>query len=96
MLPAALAAIVDLVGWDGANFHEGGSAAPTTSNTTAALRQADGCQDTDDNGADFFIAAPAPRNMASPPHSCEDQAPAVVSVSPADGASGVPATRTSW
>jgi uncharacterized protein len=68
--PAALATIVDLVGWDGANFFEGASAAPGTSNTTAVLRNSSGCTDTDDNGADFTAGAPAPRNTASPTHDC--------------------------
>src|SRR5262249_9185528 len=43
---AALATIVDLVGWDGANFFEGSAAAPGTSNTTAVLRNNFGCTDT--------------------------------------------------
>ena len=67
--PVALASIIDLVGWDGANFFEG-SAAPGTSNTTAILRINDGCTDTDDNGADFTTGAPNPRNTASPLHFC--------------------------
>src|SRR5207302_8188338 len=37
--PAALASIVDLIGYDGANFFEGASAAPTISNTTADFRK---------------------------------------------------------
>ncbi|HSD67843.1 MAG TPA: lamin tail domain-containing protein, partial [Vicinamibacteria bacterium] len=49
--PAALALIVDLVGWDGANFYEG-SPAPATTNTTAALRAGGGCVDTDSNASD--------------------------------------------
>src|SRR5262249_38065447 len=63
----ALATIVDLVGWDGANFFEGNAAAPGTSNTAAVFRAVDGCADTDDNGSDFAAAAPAPRSTASPP-----------------------------
>jgi predicted extracellular nuclease len=66
---AALATIVDLIGWDGANFFEG-SVGPTTTNTTAAFRQAGGCTDTDDNGADFALGAPTPRNSASPFTTC--------------------------
>jgi uncharacterized protein len=64
----ALAAIVDLVGW-AANFSEGASA-PGTSNTTAIFRAGAGCIDTDDNRADFAVAAPAPRNTAAPTHDC--------------------------
>ncbi len=87
--PAALAMIVDLIGWDGANFFEG-AAAPATSNTTADLRNESGCVDTDNNSADFTAAIPAPRNTLSPLHVCGvDQPPAVASTTPASGASGV-------
>jgi predicted extracellular nuclease len=68
--PAQLALIVDLVGWDGANFYEGSGPAPGTSNTTAVLRANGGCTDTDDNAADFTVGAPTPRNTASPIHDC--------------------------
>jgi predicted extracellular nuclease len=61
---AQLALIVDLVGWDGANFYET-APAPATSNTTAVLRAGGGCVDSDNNGSDFTTAAPAPRNTAS-------------------------------
>ncbi|NJD30244.1 MAG: hypothetical protein FIA92_18415, partial [Chloroflexi bacterium] len=66
---AALAQIVDLVGYGNANFFEG-AAAPTLSNTTAALRAAGGCTDTDNNATDFSAAAPAPRNTSTPLHVC--------------------------
>ena len=62
----ALASIVDLVGYDGANFFEGAGPAPTLSNTTAAFRAGGGCLDTDSNSADFVAAPPAPRNAAAP------------------------------
>jgi len=73
--PAALATIVDLVGYGGANFFEGAGAAPALSNTTAAFRQADGCTDSDDNSADFSAGAPSPRNAASPAHVCGSSGP---------------------
>ncbi len=53
-----------------ANFFEGGAAAPTLSNTTAALRAGAGCVDTNNNASDFTASAPAPRNSASPTNSC--------------------------
>jgi uncharacterized protein len=59
--PAALAQIVDLVGYGNANFFEG-APAPGTSNTTAVVR-VDG-PDTDNNSLDFVLATPAPRNSA--------------------------------
>src|SRR2546430_5475943 len=61
---AALATIVDLIGYDGANFFEG-APAPTLSNTTAALRKNGGCMDTDNNSADLEALVPAPRNTSS-------------------------------
>jgi hypothetical protein len=65
-----LAKIVDLVGWDGANFYEGTAAAPATTNPTAVLRAIGGCTDTDNNAADFSVATPTPRNSASAAHFC--------------------------
>jgi uncharacterized protein len=91
--PAALAQIVDLIGYGNANFFEG-AAAPTLSNSTAALRAASGCTDTDNNAADFAAGAPAPRNSATAANSCgvvEDAAPTVASSSPGGGASNVAA-----
>jgi predicted extracellular nuclease len=87
---AALAAIVDLVGYGNANFFEGSGAAGTTSSTLAAFRALDGCTDTDNNAADFATATPAPRNSASPIRSCTaDVAPSITATSPIAGASGV-------
>src|SRR5206468_1091990 len=88
--PAALATIVDLIGYDGANFFEGSGPAPTLSNTTAGFRGANGCTDTDNNAADFSATAPNPRTSTSPLSVClTDAAPAVASTSPANGAVGV-------
>jgi uncharacterized protein len=86
--PDQLAQIIDLVGYGGANFFEGTGAAPTLTNTTAALRANNGCIDTDDNASDFSADAPAPRNTASPMNVCQpigDMAPYVVITVPADG-----------
>ena len=93
--PAQLANIVDLVGYGSANFYEGSGAAPTLSNTTAALRDGDGCTDTDNNSADFAAGAPTPRNTASPTNTCGgggDTAPYVSSTTPTGGATGVATT----
>ncbi len=88
---AQLARIVDLVGYGNANFFEGAASAPTLSATTAALRNAGGCTDTDQNSADFIAPAPTPRNTASTASPCVgDAAPSVSSTSPANGAVGVP------
>jgi DNA/RNA endonuclease G (NUC1) len=65
-----LAKIIDLVGYGNANFFEGAAAAPTLSNTTAGFRGNNGCNETDNNAADFAAAAPNPRNTASATNSC--------------------------
>ena len=78
--PAQLAQIVDLVGYDGANFFEGTGAAPGLSNTTAGVRKDSGCEDSDDNAADFTAAAPGPRTRASAVHVC----PGVLPLGPLD------------
>ncbi|HSC51765.1 MAG TPA: Ig-like domain-containing protein [Gaiellaceae bacterium] len=86
---AQLASIVDLVGYDGANFSET-APAPALSNTTSALRNGAGCVDTDNNAADFAAGAPSPRNTVSTISPCPaDLAPSVTSTSPANGAAGV-------
>ncbi len=88
---AQLALIKDLVGFGNANFYEG-AAAPTLSNTTAALRLANGCTETDNNASDFAASAPTPRNTASPLTPCAvvDTAPAVAGTFPVDGAIDFP------
>jgi hypothetical protein len=86
---AALGRIRDLVGYGNANFSEGGAAAPTLTASTAAFRNGDGCADTDLNSADFSAAAPVPRNIGSPLHSCEGlPAVSIDDVTVAEGDSG--------
>ncbi len=72
---AQLGAIADLVGYGTANWFEGTAAAPTLSNTNAAIRNDGGCADTDDNGADFTAGSPTPRNSASPLNHCAGAEP---------------------
>jgi uncharacterized protein len=92
---AQLALIVDLVGWDGANFYEG-AAAPATTNATAVFRGGGGCIDTDSNAADFAGATPAPRNTASPTNVCGAPTPptGVGLATPAAVAAGDPTLLT--
>ena len=66
--------VLDFVGYGGANCFEGSGPTATLSNTIAGLRRKSGCQDTNDNTADFVTGAPNPRNTASPFHSCSDRA----------------------
>src|SRR5215813_12937808 len=63
-------AIIDFVGYGGANCFEGSGAAPLLTNTTAALRGLNGCLDTNDNAGDFVAGAPNPRNSSSPTNNC--------------------------
>ncbi|WP_116021435.1 ExeM/NucH family extracellular endonuclease [Thermomonospora umbrina] len=67
------AQIADLVGYGNATFYEGTAAAPAPSNTTAVVRAARGCTDTDDNAADFATGAPVPRNSATTRTPCGDE-----------------------
>lgn len=77
---AQLAQIVDLVGYGSANFFEGPAATGALSNSTAALRVANGCTDTDSNSTDFSVGTPSPRNSASPLNACAvTNAPVVAS-----------------
>lgn len=88
-----LARIIDLVGFGTANFFEGAAAAPTLSNTTSAIRNGNGCDDTDDNATDFTAGTPTPRNTSSPTYNCSG-APTVTETDPADGATNVPLAAT--
>ncbi len=87
---AQLALIVDLIGYGNANFFEGSGAAPTLSNTTAAIRASGGCAETDNNAVDFAAGTPTPRNTASPLHSCTETAPSVIDSYPVNGATDFP------
>jgi uncharacterized protein len=80
--PAQLAQIVDLVGYGAANFFEGASAAPAPTASTAVVRSLGGCTDSDQNGTDFSVGSPNPRNSASPLSACGGPA-AIVPVCPA-------------
>ncbi|MET0808110.1 MAG: Calx-beta domain-containing protein [Pseudoxanthomonas sp.] len=62
---------VDFVGFGAAaNCAEGSAPTGTLNATTAALRADNGCTDSNNNGADFAVAAPAPRNGASAALAC--------------------------
>ena len=77
--------VVDFVGYGAATNCSEGSPTGNLSNTTAALRIANGATDTDNNSADFVSGAPNPRHTPPP-----DAAPSVSSTLPADNASNVP------
>lgn len=86
---AADPSIVDLVGWGGAVVHEGTGAGPATTNTTSVQRSG---PDTDDNAADFAVAAPTPQNAGPGPGGGDQPGPLRIHdiqgtgwVSPSDG-----------
>jgi hypothetical protein len=63
--------IVDFVGYGTTtSCFEGTGPTATIGNTTAALRKAAGCTDTDNNANDFDAATPTPRNRFSPANTC--------------------------
>ena len=66
--PTADANVVDFVGFgSAANCFEGSAPTGTLSNTTAALRGGDGSIDTNNNGSDFAVGTPNPRNSGAEP-----------------------------
>ncbi len=62
--------IVDLVGYGPTVTCFETTATPVLTLTTAAIRNGNGCVDTDNNSLDFSIGVPAPRNTASAPSPC--------------------------
>ena len=63
--------VIDFVGFgSSAKCYEGSGPAPTPSNTTADIRETNGCYDTNDNSADFTTGIPTPRNSLSLFNSC--------------------------
>jgi predicted extracellular nuclease len=82
--------IEDFVGFGAASIYEGAGPAPVLSNTTADLRLYYGCQDSNDNAADFYLLAmPLPFNSASPKVLC-GALPAVSTTTPANLSVGFP------
>jgi hypothetical protein len=62
--------VVDFIGYGtGTNCFEGATTA-TLTNITAAIRNSGGCVDSNNNSSDFTVAAPNPRNTASPANPC--------------------------
>ncbi|HCY64220.1 MAG TPA: hypothetical protein DHV59_15645 [Oxalobacteraceae bacterium] len=83
------ASVLDLVGFGAtANAFEGSGPAPAPSNTMAVVRAGNGCADTDNNGGDFAVAAPAPRNSSSPFVVCSGVTPPGVQTIPQIQGSG--------
>ncbi len=87
--------VIDFVGYGTtANCFEGSGRAPAPGNSTADLRKNGGCTDTDDNAADFFVAAPFPRNTSSPFNNCSPGSPPSLSVNDVSIVEGNSGTST--
>jgi hypothetical protein len=68
--------VVDFVGYgSSADCFEGAGPAPTPGNTTADIRAANGCTDTNNNSTNFAAATPTPRNTSSAANQCPGTAP---------------------
>ncbi|MFL5732502.1 MAG: lamin tail domain-containing protein [Chloroflexia bacterium] len=71
--------IIDFVGYGAVSTvqdWEGSGPTGALSNTSSALRNGDGCTDTDDNAADFTVATTiVPRNSSSPQGTCGPTSP---------------------
>jgi uncharacterized membrane protein len=65
--------ILDLVGYGTSICFDGSAAALALDSVHAAFRNNNGCEDTNNNIADFTLGAPAPRNSASPVNVCVTQ-----------------------
>ena len=57
--------VADAIGYGPTASFAEGSPTPALNNTTAALRKAAGCTDSQSNSADFDLGAPLPRNTAT-------------------------------
>lgn len=64
------AGVEDIVSFGSAATPTEGAPTPTLSASSAAFRAAEGCTDTNNNSADFSLAAPLPRSSASPFKAC--------------------------
>ncbi|MCA1614626.1 MAG: hypothetical protein LC795_10900 [Acidobacteria bacterium] len=69
------AALADFFSYGPTNCVEGSANFRAPSQTTAAVRNTDGCADTDDNVADFTTAAPTPRNSSTAQRLCTFASP---------------------
>ncbi|MCU0404347.1 MAG: lamin tail domain-containing protein, partial [Chitinophagaceae bacterium] len=67
--------VVDFVGFGSANCSEGNQPTGVLSNTAAAIRKTNGCTDTDNNGADFDVNTPNPRNSQTAANLCTSPTP---------------------
>jgi predicted extracellular nuclease len=69
--------VVDLIGFEPTASCSEASPTPAINNTTANLRAANGCTETDNNSADFVSGTPAPRNTTNSPNVCGGTNPVI-------------------
>jgi uncharacterized repeat protein (TIGR01451 family) len=85
--------LVDFVGWGSTVFCFDGLTGPVVwegDPLLAMFRAGGGCTDTNDNALDFTVAAPAPRNSASPLGVCGGGGPQPCSIADIVGIGGLP------
>jgi uncharacterized repeat protein (TIGR01451 family) len=70
--PTTNTGVIDFVGYGAtANCYEGITTTLASGNNTSAIRKLNGCQDTDDNNADFSLSTPPnPRNTSTSINIC--------------------------
>ncbi len=68
--PTGEATVIDFVGFGASATCFENTKTADISATTAGIRNGGGCVETDNNGADFTVAAPTPRNTASQKNAC--------------------------
>lgn len=75
--PANTGAVIDAVGWGtGSNIFFEGTRTTEPGNSNSKIRVDQGCQDTDNNAADFATQSPsAPQNTATSPALCSGGSP---------------------
>lgn len=87
--------VADFVGYGtSANCFEGAGRTAAPGNTTAAIRKAGGCTDTNDNAADFFVTSPFPRNSSSPFNNCIAGVPPAMTINDVSVVEGESGTTT--
>ena len=85
-----LSSSVDFVGYGStANCFEGAGPTAAPSNSTAVLRAANGCTDTNVNSADFATGAPNPRNTGSSFNLCAGPLPQPEQTAPSTRENGL-------
>ncbi|MDO9409091.1 MAG: lamin tail domain-containing protein, partial [Patulibacter sp.] len=83
-------ALRDRVAYGSATTPAEGAPTANLSNSTAAIRKADGCTDTNQNAADLDVAAPNPRNSTAPKVTCTVVDPDPVDPDPGSGGGVTP------